>query len=77
MLDTLLDDAFERGGLEENSILHRELFNTEIIGRLTLRLSRVVEKFNGLRRWGGLFTCEENTRNGGIWRPALHGGRYP
>ncbi len=50
VLDTLLDDAYERGVLEENSIVYRDLFDTEIMGRLTPRPAQVVERFEALCR---------------------------
>ena len=35
VLDELLDDAYARGVLTENSVVYRDLFDTEIMGRLT------------------------------------------
>ena len=35
ILDALLDDAHERGVLEHNSVVYRDLFDTELMGRLT------------------------------------------
>ena len=45
ILDALCDDAFARGVLKENSIVYRDLFDTEIMGRLTPRPAQVGEKF--------------------------------
>lgn len=48
ILDTLCDDAYTRGVLKENSIVYRDLFDTEIMGRLTPRPAQVREKFRSL-----------------------------
>ena len=32
LLDALLDDAYERGVLEENSVVYRDLFDTKLMG---------------------------------------------
>ena len=45
VLEALLDDAHERGVLAENSVVYRDLFDTELMGRLTPRPSWVIEKF--------------------------------
>ena len=45
ILDTLLDDAFQRGVIQENSVVYRDLLDTEIMGRLTPRPSEVASKF--------------------------------
>ena len=45
ILDALCDDAFARGVLKENSVVYRDLFDTEIMGRLTPRPAQVAEKF--------------------------------
>ena len=37
VLDELLDDAYARGVLTENSVVYRDLFDTELMGRLTSR----------------------------------------
>lgn len=37
ILDTLIDDAYERGVLEENSVVYRDLFDTKLMGSLTPR----------------------------------------
>ena len=39
ILDTLLDDAYSRGVLTENTVTYRDLLDTEIMGRLTPRPS--------------------------------------
>ena len=49
VLDELLDDAYARGVLTENSVVYRDLFDTEIMGRLTPRPGQVIAKFNALR----------------------------
>ena len=49
VLDELLDDAFARGVLTENSIVYRDLFDTELMGRLTPRPAQVIDTFNALR----------------------------
>ena len=36
-LDALCDDAFARGVLRENTVTYRDLFDTELMGRLTPR----------------------------------------
>ena len=48
MLDELLDDAYARGVLTENSVVYRDLFDTEIMGRLTPRPAQVIEQFQAL-----------------------------
>ena len=48
LLDELLDDAYERGVLKENSVVYRDLLDTEIMGRLTPKPSEVIRKFNAL-----------------------------
>ena len=45
LLDLLLDDAYARGVLKENSVVYRDLLDTEIMGRLTPRPAAVAEKF--------------------------------
>ena len=49
VLDELLDDAYARGVLTENSVVYRDLFDTEIMGRLTPRPAQVIDTFNALR----------------------------
>ena len=48
VLEALLDDAYERGVLTENSVVYRDLFDTEIMGRLTPRPAQVIDKFQKL-----------------------------
>ena len=48
ILDELLDDAFVRGVLEENSVVYRDLLDTELMGRLTPRPAQVIRRFNEL-----------------------------
>ncbi|MBD5085536.1 MAG: UDP-glucose--hexose-1-phosphate uridylyltransferase [Clostridiales bacterium] len=48
VLDELLDDAYARGVLAENSVVYRDLFDTEIMGRLTPRPAQVIERFQAL-----------------------------
>ena len=50
VLDELLDDAHARGVLAENSVVYRDLFDTELMGRLTPRPAQVIEKFQALYR---------------------------
>ena len=50
VLDELLDDAYARGVLAENSIVYRDLFDTAIMGRLTPRPAQVREKFAAMYR---------------------------
>ena len=45
VLDRLLDDAAQRGVLEQNSVVYRDLLDTELMGRLTPRPSQVAKKF--------------------------------
>ena len=45
VLEELLDDAHARGVLPENSVVYRDLFDTELMGRLTPRPAQVIEKF--------------------------------
>ena len=45
ILDVLLDDAFQRGVIHENSVVYRDLLDTEIMGRLTPRPSETAAKF--------------------------------
>ena len=49
VLEELLDDAYARGVLTENSVVYRDLFDTELMGRLTPRPAQVIEKFQALR----------------------------
>jgi UDPglucose--hexose-1-phosphate uridylyltransferase len=48
ILEELLDDAHARGVLAENSVVYRDLFDTELMGRLTPRPSYVIEKFQAM-----------------------------
>mgnify|MGYP000546071948 FL=1 len=49
VLDELMDDAYQRGVMKENSIVYRDLFDTKIMGALTPRPAQVIEKFQALR----------------------------
>ena len=49
ILDTLIDDAYERGVLEENSVVYRNLFDTKLMGSLTPRPVQVMKKFQQLQ----------------------------
>ncbi len=49
VLEELLDDAHERGVLKEDSTVYRDLFDTELMGRLTPRPAQVAAKFQQLR----------------------------
>ena len=46
ILDVLTDDASARGVLKGDSVVYRDLFDTEIMGRLTPRPAEVIKKFN-------------------------------
>ena len=59
VLDELLDDAHARGVLTENSVVYRDLFDTELMGRLTPRPAQVVERFLSL--------CREDPRRATDW----------
>ena len=48
ILEELLDDAYARGVLTENSVVYRDLFDTELMGRLTPRPNEVRDKFHFL-----------------------------
>ncbi len=48
ILSWLMDDAYERGVLKENSIAYRDLFDTKIMGSITPRPSQVRKKFKEL-----------------------------
>ena len=50
VLEALLDDAHQRGVLEEDSVVYRDLFDTELMGRLTPRPAQVIEMFQALYR---------------------------
>ena len=52
ILDTLIDDAYERGVLEENSVVYRDLFDTKLMGSLTPRPVQVMKKFPRGQRTG-------------------------
>ena len=49
VLDELMDDAYARGVLTENSVVYRDLFDTELMGRLTPRPAQVIGTFEALR----------------------------
>lgn len=49
ILDALLDDAVERGVLELDSVVYRDLLDTAIMGRLTPPPSEVRRRFESLR----------------------------
>ena len=48
VLDELLDDAHARGVLAEDSVVYRDLFDTELMGRLTPRPAQVIRTFQDL-----------------------------
>ena len=50
ILEELLDDAYARGVLTENSVVYRDLFDSELMGRLTPRPAQVIEKFQDMYR---------------------------
>lgn len=49
ILGALCDDAYERGVLMEASTFYRDLFDTELMGRLTPRPSQIISSFEALR----------------------------
>ena len=49
ILDALLEDAYARGVMTENSIVYRDLFDTKIMGALTPRPAQVIAQFQALR----------------------------
>lgn len=59
VLNQLMDDAYTRGVLTENSIVYRDLFDTELMGRLTPRPSQVIERFKSL--------CAEDSEKATDW----------
>ena len=48
VLNELLDDAHARGVLAENSVVYRDLFDTELMGRPTPRPAQVIGRFQSL-----------------------------
>lgn len=48
ILDCLLDDAYRRGVLTENTVTFRDILDTEIMGRLTPRPAQVIARFSQL-----------------------------
>ena len=50
VLEELLDDAHQRGVLAENTVVYRDLFDTELMGRLTPRPAQVIRRFQALYR---------------------------
>ncbi len=48
VLEALLDDAHARGVLAENSVVYRDLLDTELMGRLTPRPAQVIARFQAL-----------------------------
>ena len=48
VLEELLDDAHARGVLAEDSVVYRDLFDTELMGRLTPRPAQVICTFQDL-----------------------------
>ena len=59
VLEALLDDAHQRGVLEEDSVVYRDLFDTELMGRLTPRPAQVIERFQAL--------CREDPKKATDW----------
>ena len=59
ILEELLDDAYARGVLTENSVVYRDLFDTELMGRLTPRPSQVIEKFQ--------YICHDDPKGATDW----------
>ena len=50
ILDALLDDAYERGVLAEDTVTYRDLLDTKLMGTLTPRPAQVIRKFWDLYR---------------------------
>lgn len=48
VLNELLDDAYARGVLENNSVVYRDLLDTELMGRLVPRPAQVIAAFRQL-----------------------------
>ena len=48
ILKEMLDYAFEKGLIPENTVVYRDLFDTKIMGLLTPRPSEVIARFNRL-----------------------------
>ncbi len=48
ILEALLDDAHQRGVLPEDSVVYRDLFDSELMGRLTPRPAQVIAAFRAL-----------------------------
>lgn len=48
ILEEIMDDAYERGIMKENSIVYRDLFDTKIMGCLMARPSEIRAKFQSL-----------------------------
>lgn len=59
VLEELLDDAHRRGVLTEDSVVYRDLFDTELMGRLTPRPAQVIDTFQAL--------CRENPKQATDW----------
>ncbi|NLK22085.1 MAG: UDP-glucose--hexose-1-phosphate uridylyltransferase [Epulopiscium sp.] len=54
ILDNLLDYAYQRGIIKENTITHRDLFDTKIMGILTPRQGEVIKDFEYLEKEEGI-----------------------
>ena len=59
VLEALLDDAYARGVLEEDSVVYRDLFDSELMGRLTPRPAQVIGTFRAL--------CQEDPEKATDW----------
>ena len=59
VLEELLDNAHARGVLTENSVVYRDLFDTELMGRLTPRPALVTNLFQKL--------CEKSPKKATDW----------
>ena len=68
VLDALLDDARARGVLKEDSVVYRDLLDTELMGRLTPRPAEVIRRFREryarspreATDWYYRFSCDTN-----------------
>ena len=51
VLDALTDIAFERGIIDSNDIVTRDLFDTKLMGVLTPPPSKIIEEFDFAIQW--------------------------
>lgn len=60
ILDSLLDYAYEKGILKENTNTHRDLLDTKIMGILTPRQGEVIRTFEALEKKEGIKAATDN-----------------